>query len=54
MKVLDFSTIAYVAGLFIFVFGIFNGASREKQKIKASALKAFAIVAFALALVAIL
>ena len=42
------SSALYVACLFLFVFGVFNGASRDKSKIKKSAIKALVIVAFAL------
>ena len=45
---IDLSSALYVACLFLFVFGVFNGASRDKSKIKKSAIKALAIVAFAL------
>ena len=45
---LDLSSLIYIACLFLFVFGVFNGASRDKTKIKKSAIKAIAIVAFAL------
>lgn len=45
---IDLSSALYVACLFLFVFGVFNGASRDKSKIKKSAIKAIAIVAFAL------
>ena len=49
---IDLSSALYVACLFLFVFGVFNGASRDKSKIKKSAIRAIAIVAFALIFVA--
>lgn len=49
---IDLSSALYVACLFLFVFGVFNGASRDKSKIKKSAIKAIAIVAFALIFIA--
>jgi len=45
---IDLSSLLYIACLFLFVFGVFNGASRDKSKIKKSAIKAIAIVAFTL------
>ena len=49
---MELSSLIYVACLFLFVFGVFNGASRDKSKIKKSAIKALAIVAIALIIVA--
>lgn len=51
---IDLSSVFYIACLFIFVFGIFNGASRETTKVKKSALKALAIVAISLIFVALI
>jgi hypothetical protein len=45
---IDLSSLIYIASLFIFVFGVFNGTSRDKSKIKKSAIKAITIVAFSL------
>jgi hypothetical protein len=52
--IIDLSSMLYIACLFIFVFGVFNGASRDKSKIKKSAIKAIAIVIFALFFVALI
>jgi hypothetical protein len=49
---MDFSSVLYVAGLFLVVFALFNGPSQDKKTIKKSAIKAIAIVAFALIVVA--
>ncbi|CAB4811556.1 unannotated protein [freshwater metagenome] len=49
---MDLSSLLYIACLFLFVFGVFNGTSRDKSKIKKSAIKAIALVAIALIIVA--
>lgn len=51
-NMIDISSALYVACLFLFVFGVFNGTSRDKSKIKMSAIKAIAVVAFALIFIA--
>ena len=50
----ELSSLFYVACLFLFVFGVFNGASRDKSNIKKSAIKAMAIVAISLIIVALI
>ncbi|MEY4036835.1 MAG: hypothetical protein RL201_216 [Actinomycetota bacterium] len=49
---MDISSVLYVACLFLVVFALFNGLSQDIKTIKKSALKALAIVAFALIVVA--
>lgn len=51
---LELSSLFYIACLLIFVFGVFNGASHDKSRIKKSAIKAIAIVAIALIIVALI
>lgn len=51
---IDISSAFYVVCLFIFVFGIFNGTSRDIAKVKKSAIKAIAIVAISLIFVALI
>lgn len=50
----DISSIFYIACVFIFVFGIFNGTSRDVAKVKKSALKALALVTISLIFVALI
>ena len=52
--IFDLSSIVYISALFIFVFGVFNGTSRNRSKIKSSAIKAVAIVMIALVIVALI
>ena len=51
--IFNLQTFLYIASLFIFVFGIFNGTSRDIVTLKNSAIKASAIVIIALVIVAI-
>lgn len=48
---MDISSVFYIFMLFLFVFGIFNGVSRDKAVVKKSALKAIALVAISLLIV---
>lgn len=50
---MDLSSVIYIASLFLFVFALFNGLSRDKSTIKKSALKAVALVAISLFIVAL-
>jgi hypothetical protein len=45
------SSAFYILLLFLFVFGIFNGASRDEAVVKKSALKAIALVVLSLLIV---